>query len=50
LYKFLCRFDRASSNPAVGIPAPKSAKRLPNTLNVDEINQLLTVRETIYGG
>ena len=44
LYKFLCRFDRASNNPAVGIPAPKSAKRLPKTLNVDEINQLLTVR------
>jgi len=44
LYKFLCRFNRASNNPAVGIPAPKSAKRLPKTLNVDEINQLLTVR------
>ncbi len=46
LYKFLCRFDRASNNPAVGIPAPKSAKRLPKTLNVDEMNQLLTVRNT----
>jgi len=43
LYKFLCRFDRASNNPALGIPAPKSAKRLPKTLNVDEINQLLSV-------
>lgn len=44
LYKYLCRFGRASNNPAVGIPAPKAARRLPKTLNVDEINQLLTVR------
>jgi len=46
LYKFLCRFDRASNNPAIGIPAPKSAKRLPGTLNVDEINQLLSARSS----
>ena len=44
LYKFLCRFDLASNNPAVGIPAPKIAKRLPKTLNVDEINQLLNMK------
>jgi len=44
LYKFLCRFGLATNNPAVGIPAPKAARRLPKTLNVDEINQLLTVR------
>lgn len=49
LYKFLCRFNLATHNPAIGVPAPKSAKRLPGTLNVDEINQLLSVRrdETI---
>lgn len=41
LFNFLCRFNRATQNPAVGIPAPKAAKRLPKTLNVDEINQLL---------
>jgi integrase/recombinase XerC len=41
LFKFMCRFNRATQNPAVGIPAPKAAKRLPKTLNVDEINQLL---------
>jgi integrase/recombinase XerC len=43
LFNYLCRFQRASHNPAVGIPAPKAAKRLPKTLNVDEINQLLEV-------
>jgi len=48
LYKFLCRFKRATNNPALGIPAPKSAKRLPKTLNVDEINQLLTVRSNEF--
>ncbi len=41
LYKFLCRFKRAVNNPAIGVPAPKAAKRLPDTLNADEINQLL---------
>lgn len=41
LYNYLCRFKRAGNNPAIGIPAPKAAKRLPNTLNVDEIDQLL---------
>ena len=41
LFNFLCRFHRASVNPAVGVPAPKAKKRLPETLNVDQINQLL---------
>ncbi|PCJ89327.1 MAG: tyrosine recombinase XerC [Thiotrichaceae bacterium] len=44
LFNYLCRFKRAKHNPAVGIPAPKTAKRLPKTLNVDEINQLLEIR------
>lgn len=41
LFNYLCRFHRATRNPAIGVPAPKAAKRLPKTLNVDEINQLL---------
>lgn len=44
LYGFLCRHQRATQNPAIGVPAPKIAKRLPKTLNVDEINQLLTTK------
>ncbi|MFV2005512.1 MAG: tyrosine-type recombinase/integrase, partial [Gammaproteobacteria bacterium] len=44
LFKYLCRFQRATNNPAVGVPAPKASKRLPKTLNVDEINQLLAVK------
>ena len=49
LFNFLCRFHRASFNPAIGIPAPKVAKRLPKTLNVDEINQLLNVKNSKAG-
>ena len=41
LFNYLCRHQIAKNNPAVGIPAPKAAKRLPKTLNVDEISQLL---------
>jgi len=47
LYNYLCRFKRASNNPAIGIPAPKAAKRLPNTLNVDEIDQLLRIKTPV---
>ncbi len=47
LFNYLCRFQRASNNPAIGIPAPKSAKRLPKTLNVDEMNQLLSIKPSI---
>ena len=44
LFSFLCRHQRATQNPAIGVPAPKIARRLPKTLNVDEINQLLAVK------
>ena len=47
LFNYLCRFKCASHNPAIGIPAPKTAKRLPETLNVDEINQLLELRPAV---
>ncbi len=45
LFNYLLRFNRATQNPAVGIPAPKAAKRLPQTLNVDEIDQLLKIKK-----
>jgi len=45
LYKFLSRHKRAVNNPAIGVPAPKAAKRLPSTLNADEINQLLSTKD-----
>ncbi len=41
LFTFLCRYDRADNNPAVGVPAPKAPKRLPETLTVDQLDCLL---------
>ena len=41
LFNFLCRHQLASINPAIGIPAPKSAKRLPETLNMNQVAALL---------
>ncbi|MBT8127865.1 MAG: tyrosine recombinase XerC [Gammaproteobacteria bacterium] len=41
LFNFLCRHDRADNNPALGVPAPKAPKRLPETLSVDQLDCLL---------
>jgi integrase/recombinase XerC len=40
-FGYLVREGVAASNPAVDIRAPKAAKRLPGTLDVDQITQLL---------
>lgn len=40
-YKFLLREKLADNNPAQGVRAPKVRKKLPSTMNVDEIGQLL---------
>lgn len=45
LFNYLCRHHGLARNPAVGVPAPKAVRRLPKTLNVDEINQLLRLRD-----
>jgi integrase/recombinase XerC len=42
-FGYLAREGVAASNPAVDIRAPKAAKRLPGTLDVDQINQLLQI-------
>ena len=43
---YLLREGLIKSNPASGIITPKAPKRLPNVLDVDQINQLLNIRET----
>jgi integrase/recombinase XerC len=43
LFNFLCRHGLARRNPARGIPAPKSPRRLPETVGVDQLNRLLTL-------
>lgn len=45
LYRFLCHHQLATTSPAQGVPAPKAGKRLPKTLQVDELSQLLDVHD-----
>lgn len=40
-YRYLLREGRAAANPADGIRAPKSARRLPNVLDADEMGAFL---------
>jgi integrase/recombinase XerC len=42
-FNYLLRERVVSNNPAVDVRAPKAAKRLPGTLDVDQINQLLDI-------
>jgi integrase/recombinase XerC len=42
-YNYLLRERVVTSNPAADVRAPKAAKRLPGTLDVDQINHLLDV-------
>lgn len=41
LYRFLIREGLAENNPAQAVQAPKSEKRLPSTLDVDQMSALL---------
>lgn len=43
-YDYLLREAKVKINPAMGIAAPKAQKKLPNSLDVDQIQQLLDVR------
>jgi len=42
-YQFLIRKHVIKNNPATDIRAPKSAKKLPDTLDVDTLDQLLNI-------
>ncbi|HEX6637317.1 MAG TPA: tyrosine recombinase XerC [Steroidobacteraceae bacterium] len=42
-FNYLLRERVVRSNPALDVRAPKAAKRLPGTLDVDQINQLLDI-------
>lgn len=43
-YNFLLREGAAKLNPAVGVQAPKAKKRLPATIDVDQMTRLLSFR------
>jgi integrase/recombinase XerC len=42
-FNYLLRERAVTSNPALDVRAPKAARRLPGTLDVDQINQLLEI-------
>jgi len=42
-FNYLVRERATASNPAMDIRAPKAGKRLPGTLDVDQLNQLLDI-------
>jgi len=42
-YEFLVREGAAASNPAKGVRAPKGEKRLPRTLDADQVGRLLEI-------
>ena len=42
-FNYLVREKLVASNPAVDIRAPKAARRLPGTLDVDQLNHLLDI-------
>ncbi len=43
-FNYLLKTGKATINPTQGISAPKSAKPLPKTLDVDQVDQLLGIR------
>jgi integrase/recombinase XerC len=42
-FNYLMREGVLKSNPAIDVRAPKAAKRLPGTLDADQLNQLLDI-------
>jgi integrase/recombinase XerC len=46
LYNYLLREGVAENNPAQGIKAPKVKRRLPSTLDIDQLSNLLDVTES----
>ncbi len=43
MYRFLVREKRIGTNPAEGVRAPRSGRKLPATLDVDQIGRLLEI-------
>ncbi|GMW07113.1 MAG: tyrosine recombinase XerC [Gammaproteobacteria bacterium] len=43
-FRYLVREGELAQNPGVGVSAPRTARRLPTTLDVDQMAQLLEIR------
>lgn len=46
LFRFLLRQQKVDSNPAQGVTAPKAERKLPEVLNPDQLNRLLSIPAT----
>ena len=44
IYRYLLREQRIQGNPAEGVRAPRSARRLPATLDVDQVGRLMELQ------
>lgn len=44
LYRYLLREEKVDQNPALGLRAPKSPRRLPKAPDVDQISHLLSIK------
>jgi integrase/recombinase XerC len=49
-YGYLIREGRVKNNPALGIQAPRTSRKLPRTLDTDQVNQLLAVKAQSWHG
>lgn len=49
-YNFLLREGLAKDNPALDVTAPKASKKLPGTLDPDQVSSLLSVASTDWHG
>lgn len=45
-YRYLIKQGHTASNPAQGLVTPKSPKRLPRTLDVDQVFQLVEIKDS----
>jgi len=45
MFRFLLREKRVRGNPAEGVRAPRSGRRLPATLDVDQIGRLMDIQD-----
>ena len=46
LFNYFLREGISTNNPAQGVSAPKKSRKLPKTLDVDQLNQLLNIKAT----
>jgi len=46
LFKYLIKYQKLKTNPAVGVTAPRTLRKLPEVLSPDDLNHLLTLDDS----